>query len=82
MPTLAVSKLAARSVKMVLTGDGADELFAGYEKYSGIFQSLPAQHSFPTHLSRALSLFKPKELSALLNFDVQGNGVRSHKAHA
>ena len=75
MPTLAVSKLAARSVKMVLTGDGADELFAGYEKYSGIFQSLPDQHSFPTHLSSALSLFKPKELSALLNFDVQGATV-------
>ena len=75
MPTLAVSRLAARSVKMVLTGDGADELFAGYEKYSGIFQSLPDQHSFPTHLSNALSLFKPKELSALLNFDVQGATV-------
>ena len=75
MPTLAVSKLAARSVKMVLTGDGADELFAGYDKYSGIFQSLPDQHSFPTHLSNALSLFNPKELSALLKFDVQGATV-------
>ena len=33
MPMRKVSSLAARDVKMVLTGDGADELFAGYEKY-------------------------------------------------
>ncbi len=37
MPMDMVSRLAARDVKMVLTGDGGDELFAGYTKYLTAF---------------------------------------------
>ena len=44
--TLMVAELAAEHVKMVLTGEGGDELFAGYARYSGerlspIFRALP-----------------------------------------
>jgi asparagine synthase (glutamine-hydrolysing) len=36
VPTFLVSRLAAQHVKVVLTGEGADELFAGYTYYHDI----------------------------------------------
>jgi asparagine synthase (glutamine-hydrolysing) len=44
--TYFVCKLARESVKVVLTGQGADEIFAGYpryvgERYGGLFRRLP-----------------------------------------
>lgn len=44
MPMLQVSSLAVEDVKMVLTGDGGDELFAGYEKYQKVFPSGRIDH--------------------------------------
>ncbi|MBI4385945.1 MAG: asparagine synthase (glutamine-hydrolyzing) [Elusimicrobia bacterium] len=46
LPTFLLARFARESVKVVLTGEGADELFAGYARYkasywSGRIQALP-----------------------------------------
>jgi asparagine synthase (glutamine-hydrolysing) len=61
-----VAELASREVKMVLTGEGGDELFAGYARYSaerlsGAFRRLPAPaRAFGRSLALRGGLTRPK----------------------
>ncbi len=46
VPTMAMSKLTKEHVTVVLTGDGADELFAGYTNHS-FYKQLASFHKLP-----------------------------------
>jgi len=53
VPTYLVSQEARRHVKVVLTGEGADELFAGYGRYSYVQRLHDIQSRVPGLLVRA-----------------------------
>jgi asparagine synthase (glutamine-hydrolysing) len=53
LPSLLVSAAARRHVTVVLTGDGGDELFAGYNRYLTGQRALPRIAAIPGPLRRA-----------------------------
>ena len=67
---LQVSELAASQVKMVMTGDGGDEIFAGYDKYKKFFE-----HNNPESLEGEWER-RYAEFTGLLNYD-QAKGLIS-----
>ena len=61
LPLMALSRFAAEHVKVVLTGDGGDELFAGYRKYRRM-AGVPGRYRWLSQIGSRL--FPIRELAA------------------
>jgi len=57
LPTYLVSELARKYVKVVLTGEGADELFAGYEDYKIAMRNNHRISKLPQYLKNLIPKF-------------------------
>jgi asparagine synthase (glutamine-hydrolysing) len=57
LPTFAVCKLAVQSVKAALTGDGGDEVLAGYRRYAFFLAQMRARRWLPDGVRQPLFSF-------------------------
>ncbi|QSP93522.1 asparagine synthase (glutamine-hydrolyzing) [Marinobacter salinisoli] len=59
VPTFLVSELARQDVTVALTGDGGDEIFAGYQKYATDWRENQLRNKFPSAFRTVMGQLAP-----------------------
>ena len=74
--TFLVSKIAKKDVKVVLSADGGDEIFAGYDKYSMIMNYYN-KFSILKKMKFIFNFFPLKILNSLYNYETRFYKIRN-----
>ena len=77
IPTILVSRFARKQVKVALSADGGDELFAGYERYSALLRLSKKVNAVVPFARKPLSLALKHAPGFLLNKMAKGKNVAS-----